>query len=93
MADMDSRDFKTDACTLLKQLVSDEKPQPNTSSTESGADGEGVEAAEHAYGIYIRMQFNNQYKPETWVAGYPHLFPYELGAPGSVKNFGLIAFC
>lgn len=92
LADMDSKEFQTEARDLLKQFMT-KNSKSNPVATES-CDGEeeGNKDAEHGYGVYIGTEFNNQYAPETWVAGYPHLFPYGVGAPGSLKNFGLIAY-
>lgn len=47
---------------------------------------------ETPYGVHIGMDFNNQYDPSTWAAGYPHLFPYGAGAPGSIQGISLIEY-
>jgi hypothetical protein len=86
-ADMDSMEFTSDTRRLWRQMVREDTPEPTAT-----ADCDAKTDEEHVYGVYIGTQFNNQYMPETWVAGYPHLFPYGTGAPGSVKNFSLIAF-
>lgn len=98
VVDMDSVEFAPDKISLFKQMSSSDAQNASLPTTHAESDDPANptstddDGSEKPYGIHIGTQFNNQYDPVTWVAGYPHLFPYGKGAPGSIEGVSLITF-